>query len=474
VIKQSVEAKKSITTLTIALESQLNRAVAELAPSISELSNDMADWIAHNEEFIQQDLPATIRAVGTAAAFAVRELGHMGEMVKDLVIDPTMAAGEGAARAIYGSADSTQRLINERDRVRAELERVQRGMENIPESRPQYDVLANRAEELRQRLELLNATLERERDQLKKVTEADRMLWEEMARSSEQKDRAADTSQKRIRIFEHEAASVEALARRYREAYMWQGDLTKAEIGREQALRGGRPPVVGPREFGDAKGVDPSLGAVTPENLERSREEARRHYNYLEEFSRQTAQNMQRNFSNFFFDAWTGELDSASDYFESFGRSLLRTWADIQSRMLAKGLFGGEFMGGQSGDVGGVVGSIASMFGPSPSGGGMTGPPQAGIGTQNTLLSYDTGGTLPEDIYGFGSSGTRYKLHEGETVQPRGEGGQSSPQINLTIVAADAKSFSDMAKRNPQAIIGPVKEALNYGDMDLRNAVRGA
>ena len=91
------------------------------------------------------------------------------------------------------------------------------------------------------------------------------------------------------------------------------------------------------------------------------------------------------------------------------------------------------------------------------------------------MYSYDTGGTLPEDIYGFGQSGNAYNLHKGETVVPAGEGGGSGgQQVNVNIFAADAKSFSDMAKRNPQAIIGPIKEALNYGDMDLRNAVRGA
>lgn len=60
-----------------------------------------------------------------------------------------------------------------------------------------------------------------------------------------------------------------------------------------------------------------------------------------------------------------------------------------------------------------------------------------------------------------------------KTNQPK-DNQETPPQINLTIVAADAKSFSDMIKRNPQAVIGPIKEALQYGDLDLRQAVRSA
>jgi hypothetical protein len=71
-------------------------------------------------------------------------------------------------------------------------------------------------------------------------------------------------------------------------------------------------------------------------------------------------------------------------------------------------------------------------------------------------------------------------LQRGEGVLSRdqmraaGERRNEPVNLNLTIVAADAKSFQDMAKRNPQAIIGPIKEALNYGDLDLRNAIRSA
>ncbi|NPB14223.1 hypothetical protein G7L43_23245, partial [Shigella sonnei] len=44
-------------------------------------------------------------------------------------------------------------------------------------------------------------------------------------------------------------------------------------------------------------------------------------------------------------------------------------------------------------------------------------------------MSYDTGGVLPEDIYGFGKSGQTYKMHEGETVEPVGSGGNMEVNV---------------------------------------------
>lgn len=56
-------------------------------------------------------------------------------------------------------------------------------------------------------------------------------------------------------------------------------------------------------------------------------------------------------------------------------------------------------------------------------------------------------------------------LQKGEGVFTKGQmqamGNQSEPQnVNITIVATDAKSFSDMCKRNPAALIAPITQAL--------------
>jgi hypothetical protein len=51
---------------------------------------------------------------------------------------------------------------------------------------------------------------------------------------------------------------------------------------------------------------------------------------------------------------------------------------------------------------------------------------------KGSLFSYDSGGILPEDIYGYGKSGNRYKLHAGENVQPVGQQQQAAPQVNVS------------------------------------------
>ncbi len=45
--------------------------------------------------------------------------------------------------------------------------------------------------------------------------------------------------------------------------------------------------------------------------------------------------------------------------------------------------------------------------------------------------------------------------------------------ININIVAADAKSFEDMCRRNPDAILGPLQESLKRGGA-ARDWIRGA
>jgi hypothetical protein len=54
--------------------------------------------------------------------------------------------------------------------------------------------------------------------------------------------------------------------------------------------------------------------------------------------AQETAQAMQQTFSNFFFDAWTGKLQSLGDYWRSFSQSILRAWANVISEMIVQWL----------------------------------------------------------------------------------------------------------------------------------------
>jgi lambda family phage tail tape measure protein len=76
--------------------------------------------------------------------------------------------------------------------------------------------------------------------------------------------------------------------------------------------------------------------------------------------SERTAEAMEANFSNLFFDAWKGELKSAEDYFSAFTDSIGRMFSDLAGQMMKQALFGS---GGSGQPVGGIFGALISAAG---------------------------------------------------------------------------------------------------------------
>ncbi|MBS3777542.1 MAG: hypothetical protein KGY70_20280, partial [Bacteroidales bacterium] len=56
-LRKSEQAKDSIDDLGAVIESSFMRTVLQLAPEIGQAADNMADWVAENDEFITQDLP---------------------------------------------------------------------------------------------------------------------------------------------------------------------------------------------------------------------------------------------------------------------------------------------------------------------------------------------------------------------------------------------------------------------------------
>jgi hypothetical protein len=65
-------------------------------------------------------------------------------------------------------------------------------------------------------------------------------------------------------------------------------------------------------------------------------------------------------------------------------------------------------------------------------------------------------------------------LQRGETVIPKNKSEEKTVNYNIAIQAVDAKSFADMTKRNPQAIIGPIVAAINNNDPTMRSSINTA
>ena len=109
------------------------------------------------------------------------------------------------------------------------------------------------------------------------------------------------------------------------------------------------------------------------------------------------------------------------------------------------------------------------------SGGNLTPMAKGGLITQPTIFPMANGGLAlggeaeTEAIMPLKrtSSGDLGVLSAGG-----GEEGGGGGTIQLYIMAADAKSFTDMVKRNPEAIIGPFIKELKGGHQELRATIR--
>ena len=176
-------------------------------------------------------------------------------------------------------------------------------------------------------------------------------------------------------------------------------------------------------------------------------------------------QSMSQTMGDFFYDAWTGNLKSAEDYFRSFVQSILRMWADMLAKMIAQqtmlkamGWISG--LGSAGAGVGGGAPSYAQTY-------GMAGvPPMHG------------GGIVPKLHRGLRSDEFPAILQSGEKVLSRGEtstvdsrrGGQAQ-NINITINAVDSRSFQNLLYENRGALDSLVAASLEVNG-PTRKAVR--
>ena len=87
------------------------------------------------------------------------------------------------------------------------------------------------------------------------------------------------------------------------------------------------------------------------------------------------------------------------------------------------------------------------------------------------------GGIINEPVVGIGlKSNSSYLLGESgpEAVVPTGAMGGGGANVSVNINAVDSKSVTDLMRRNPQAIIGPLVKAMNGGDRGLSTSMRMA
>jgi len=165
-----------------------------------------------------------------------------------------------------------------------------------------------------------------------------------------------------------------------------------------------------------------------------------------------SVQSMQNTLSTFLFDFFTGNLDNAASYFQSFANSILQSFSNMIAQMVAQALWAS------------TVSTILSFF--SGMGGIATGSSTA-IGTR-------TGGVGPGISGSFGgvptwsptsyASGTEYvphtglyKLHQGEEVKTADQAGETG--INI-INVIDEKMVPAILSRYPNAVVNIINENI--------------
>lgn len=200
-------------------------------------------------------------------------------------------------------------------------------------------------------------------------------------------------------------------------------------------------------EFAESMIIAGGTGEIMAEQLRRgvgdSVQAFKDGYSVLENLSQRTAEAMEQNFSDFYFDVMRNEFDDLGDYADAMLRSIQRATADVMGQITKEALFGGG-SSGSSGLITEIGKWIGGMFG----GGGTS-------GTLGGLTEAQTGGALfhsggrvgmtptpmrsvPASLFAHaprlhqGLAGDEFPaiLQKGETVYAKGSG----PSIQVNVI----------------------------------------
>jgi len=217
--------------------------------------------------------------------------------------------------------------------------------------------------------------------------------------------------------------------------------------------------------------------------LELERLESQSVYEKMAGFVSGAFDSMESTASDFFDDFMLGELDSFEDYARSFIDSIRKAWADLIADMMVRwlkmklitGVLGAVSAGVGAGAGKGTLGTIfseaelSSMLGHK--GGIVGGDRFSSRWIPSSLIASAPrfhAGLLPNEFPAV--------LQKGEGVftpaQMKALGGEQVTNVN--IYAVDAMSFSELCRRNPEAILRPFREAVGHHDMSVISTIRTA
>lgn len=406
-IRNSVEAKNQIETLTAVLGIQFQSVIAGLAPEIARISEQTTEWWKANQELIRHDITGYIENIKNALSGIKNFYDQLPEGVVG-------AAGAGLiGRALFGNqAGAVIALITLTSSKISQFKRDHpeifggdtfgqttgkigprtKGWEiyapAVPKPHPptvintagadaakkEYDALmkevAKAQAEFQKSLVIPSGTAELMEQQLR-VDAGQYIIGYDQVQQDVEKTREAFESMYSDLKFQSEGyynyrrAQLEAQAEDY-EKYTGKSVLAHQWLTEQ-------------------------IKALDQERLEA----ARKNNLFLIELSERTAEAIEENFSSFFRDAFRGELDSSADYFRAFCHSLTDSFSDMLGQMTKEMLFGGGSSGGR-----GFFGSLFSGFG-NLFGGRTSLDASAGLAADWAGTLWHKGGTVGHDVAPF-------------------------------------------------------------------------
>ena len=376
-----------------------------LMPPIKELIDRFASWIRINDNLINQDIPAFITRVGSAAATTAKFLYQMNKALD-------VALGVKTEDSILEAhlkqlKEVEKKYIDQKKRLEAV---GWTGGEA-------YKKIERQLSLVREKIKLVNAEVaEFLREKFFGKKEAGPMdahvkAYYAALGAAELATAAAKKHEEAIQKIN--TAYIETLPNLqvFRDSWEWmlEGGVKPFGEGQLEALE----QIKNATESLASKGINDELTAA----FEGVEVVAKKSYSSMIELSERTAWAMQENFSNVFFDAMTGELKTFGDYAKSILTSIQRAIADITSQLVTEGLFGPGMKGG---------GWLSSLFG------GSTSAASPAASTPYVGYEYANGGYIGEPVRGIGmSSGRSYEFDPNEIVTPAGKAGGVQVAVNV-------------------------------------------
>lgn len=433
---------------------EIERRVAQaglfdaLKEGLAAVNREMSAWIEKNEVFFKQDLPKHIKEMAQSAKNLVETLMSVPREVWGALIGfkyggikgAFFGAGAGFGTRLYGLAiDEGEALRASAATLTQQLKMLRdMGAESSVEYQRTYEKLSAVRKEIEakgyERIKLLpEPTVEKTKEKIESPIKS--LVIQSKEELAERKKLHAEVEREM-----EEFARAKLLPTRLEEALatgVGPNQIAQMEAERLKRIREEAKKVYGEAQDDWIGRHREEIGPYDDETVKRNLEDIKRQgeeaSNYWVELSQRTAERMQDNFSDLFFDVFAGELKSAEDYFAAFARSLQRMAADIAGQLVTQGLFGASSVGktaGGGGGLGGLFGWLSGLFGASVQHAGG----EAGAGPRRQVPAFFFA-AAPRLHAGLAPDEFPAILQRGERVIPRRQAVRERPQVVINVQA---------------------------------------